>query len=300
MLWFGYGAGPQRFSDLIDFGTTDAAGRITRRDRFAAPYPSLVHDFIVTQNHVLFPVLPLTLDMGRVRKGSPPWAWEPDKGAFIGVMKRSEGVDSIRWFETEPSFVLHAMNAWEDGQKIHCELMEYPSAPFFPRADGSPGQATEARLTRWTIDPAGNTNAVTREQLDDVASEMPRFDERLAFRRYRHGWYVASLGTANNFNAIAHIDLATGRRTDRVLDPGDTADEPVFVPAFPGAPEGEGYVIALVYRAASNTSELLVLHAQDLAAAPAAVLKVPRRVPGGFHGSFVPAHPLPRPGPVNG
>src|SRR5205807_2272078 len=66
-------------------------------------------------------------------------------------------------------------------------------------------------------------------------------------------------------------------------------DEPVFVPRTPDAPEGDGYVIALVYRAARNASELLILHAQDVAGEPAAVLKVPRRVPAGFHGSFVPA-----------
>lgn len=182
------------------------------------------------------------------------------------------------------------MNAWEEGQKIHCELMEYPSAPIFPNADGSPGQDAQARLTRWTIDLAGNTNVSRREPLDDLASEMPRFDDRLAGRPYRHGWYLASVSSGNPlcFNAIAHIDLKTGKRTVRTLDPGDSADEPVFVPRCATAPEGDGYVISLAYRAATNTSELLILNAQDIAGEPAAVLKLPRRVPAGFHGSFVP------------
>lgn len=290
MVWFGYFAGPQRISNLIDYGVTDRTGNVTRRDRFAAPYASIIHDFMVTRNYVMFPVLPLTGDLGRAMKGLPPWAWEPDKGAFIGVLKRDSHVDSIRWFEVEPVFVLHAMNAWEDGERIHCELMEYPNAPVFPNADGSPGKEAEARLTRWSLDLGDSTNRARREQLDDLSSEMPRFDERQAGLPYRHGWYLANVGGKDlRFNAIAHIDFKTSRRAERRLDPGDSADEPIFVPRCPTSPEGDGYVIALVYRAATDTSELLILNAQDIAGEPAAVLKVPRRVPAGFHGNFVPA-----------
>ena len=290
LVWFGYFAGPQRFSNLIDYGVTDKTGKVTRRDRFAAPYASVIHDFMVTRNYVSFPVLPLTGDLQRAMKGLPPWAWEPAKGAFIGVLKRNASVDSIRWFEIEPVFALHSMNAWEDGDKIHCEVMEYPKAPVFPNADGSPGAHAQARLTRWTIDLAGNANQAKRQQLDDLNSEMPRFDERLAGLPYRHGWFLANTGSKEQpFNTIAHVDLKTGKREMRTLDAGDAADEPVFVPRCAAAPEGDGYVIALVYRAATNTSELLILNARDIAGEPVTVLKLPRRVPAGFHGNFVAA-----------
>ena len=54
------------------------------------------------------------------------------------------------------------------------------------------------------------------------------------------------------------------------------------MPRSASAPEGDGYIISVVYRAATNTSELLILNAQDIAGEPAAVLKVPRRVPARF------------------
>jgi carotenoid cleavage dioxygenase len=264
---------------------------VTRRDRFAAPYASVVHDFMVTRNHVMFPILPLTGDLERAKRGGPPMAWEPDKGAFIGVMKRNAGVASIRWFEIEPNYVFHPMNAWEEGMKLHCDVMEYPSAPVFPNADGSPGRDAQARLTRWTIDLAGNTNRAKREPIDDLPAEMPRVDERFTGRTYRHGWYLAN--TSNQcpleFNAIAHLDLKTGQRAERVFDSGDAPGEPVFVPRSATAPEGDGYIIALVHHAVANSAELLILNAQDIAGEPAAVLTVPRRVPAGFHGNFVPA-----------
>ena len=291
MVWFAYSAGPEPFSNLIDYGVTDPTGKVTRRDRFAAPYASMVHDFMVTRNYVLFPVMPLTGNLERAKQGLPPMAWDPAKGGFIGVMKRNANVDSIRWFEIEPRFFLHSMNAWEDGGKIHCEVTEFPHAPFFPNVDGSPGGYPEGRLTRWTIDLAGNSNRATREQIDDLNAEMPRVDERFAGQPYRHGWYMANIGSENPqiHNAIAHFDLHTGRHAVRVLGPADAAGEPVFVPRSSSAPEGDGYIIALVNRAATNTGELLILHAQDIAGEPAAVLKLPRHVPPGLHGNFVAA-----------
>lgn len=290
MLWMGYWVGPQPFSNLIDYGVTDKTGTVTRRDRFAAPYASVIHDFMMTRNYVIFPILPLTGDLQRAQNGLPPMAWEPARGAFLGVMKRNAHVDSIRWFEIEPRHALHAMNAWEDGEEIHCDVMEYPNAPVFPNADGSPGRDAQARLTRWTIDLAGKTNRAKREPIDDLPAEMPRVDERCAGLPYRHGWYLANTSNQDplEFNAIAHIDLKTGQRAERVLDPGDAAGEPIFVPRSASAPEGDGYIIALVHRAATNTGELLILDAQDIAGEPATVLKSPRRVPAGFHGNFVP------------
>jgi len=291
LVWFSYFAGPEPFSNLIDYGVTDHSGRIMRRDRFAAPFASMIHDFMVTRQYVLFPVLPLTGNLQRALKGLPPVAWDPHQGAFVGVMKRNARVDTIRWFEIEPNFIFHSMNAWVDGDKLHCEVTEFPQPPLFPNADGSPGRPTEGRLTRWTIDLAAPTNHAKREPIDDLNAELPRCDERRAGLPYRHGWYVANISNRNPLapDAVAHIDLKTGKRTQRTLDPGDAAGEPVFVPRAGSAPEGDGYVIALVHRAATNRGELLILHAQDIAGEPAAVLKLPRRVPAGFHGSFVAA-----------
>lgn len=100
MVFFGYNAaGP--FTPTLSYGTINAAGTVTRFDRFEAPYASMVHDFIVTENHLLFPVLPLTGSMDRAVSGKPPYAWEPDKGAYVGVMKRNGSPEDIVWFRAE-------------------------------------------------------------------------------------------------------------------------------------------------------------------------------------------------------
>lgn len=289
LVWFAYSAGEGRINRGIAYGVTDATGRITRRDLFEAPYCSMVHDFMVTRHHALFPILPLTGDFDRASRGGPIFAWEPEKGAYVGVLKRDAGVETIRWFEVAPNYVFHPMNGWEDGDKIHCDMMEYPSAPLFPRADGSRGSDTTARLVRWTIDLGAATNEIRRVPLDDLAGEFPRFDERFAGLPYRHGWFAANGGgqAVLATDSLAHIDHRTGKRSVRRFSPGDAVGEPIFVPKSPDAPEGDGWILAVIYRAAEDRSDLLILDAQNIEGEPAAVIEVPRRVPSGFHGNWV-------------
>jgi carotenoid cleavage dioxygenase len=289
MLFFGYGVGQVPLSAGMVYGAVDGTGCVTRRDRFEAPFASMVHDFMVTKNHVLFPILPLTLSLDRAINGLPPVAWEPDMGARVGVMARNARIDTIRWFTTDANYVFHVMNAWEDGNRVIADVMEYPNAPLFPNADGSAGAPARAILRRWTFDLAANTNTIKRETLDDMAGEFPRIDDRRAGLSYRHGWFAARSNNAPDvrYDAIAHIDQSTGRRAAHVLPAGDVTSEPVFVERSAKADEGDGWILAVVYRGSENRSDLVVLDAQNVEAGPIATAKLPRRVPFGFHGSWL-------------
>jgi carotenoid cleavage dioxygenase-like enzyme len=292
MVFFGYSAGGRSFfSDDVAYGVVDKTGRVTRLDMFKAPYSSMIHDFFVTKNHVAFPVLPLTGSLERAMHGKPAFAWEPEKGSHIGVMRRDGDVRSIRWFTTDPCYVFHPLNMWEEDTKIVADVMQYANAPFFPNADGSPGKPAGARLVRWTLDLAGNTNTIRQEKLDDMTGEFPRLDERYAGLPYRHGYYAASSINSEKivFDSVAHFDAKTGRRVLHTFAPGDAPGEPVFVPRTHDAPEGDGWLLAVVYRGETDTSDLVVFDAQDIVKGPIGIASLPRRVPFGFHGNWRPA-----------
>ena len=289
LVWFGYGVGAAPLSAGMSYGVTDASGKVTRRSDFQAPYSAMVHDFLVTENYVLFPIMPLTGSLERAMKGLPAYAWEPEKAVQVGVMRRDADVSTIRWFNAPASYVFHPMNAYEVDGKIVAEVCRYDAAPLFPLADGSPGQRTAARLTRWTFDLSGATDAIKEEAIDDLDSEFPRFDERLAGSAYRHGWYAADPTNSKSvkLNAIAHIDLKTGQRQVYALNGGDLTSEPVFTPRSDDAAEGDGWLTAVVWRAGENRSDMLVFDALDIAKGPIGVAELPRRVPFGFHGNWV-------------
>jgi carotenoid cleavage dioxygenase-like enzyme len=294
LVFFGYNAaGP--LSPTLSFGSIDASGGLTRFEKFQAPYASMVHDFIVTENHLLFPVLPIAGSMARAIAGQPPYAWEPDKGAYVGMVKRNGSAEDIVWFRGESCYVFHVMNAWEEGGRIIADVMQFEEAPLFPHPDGSPTDPNKsrARLARWTFDVAGNTDRFQQTYLDDLSGEFPRIDDRRAGFASGHGWYACANPDLPMFGALAglvHVD-GNGKRLARYLLPaGDTISEPVFVERSRDAAEGDGWLLAVIWRARENCSDLAVFNAADVATGPVALVHLGHRVPDGFHGNWVAAN----------
>ena len=105
----------------------------------------------------------ITGSMERAMRGKPPYAWEPEKGAYVGVMKRNGSAKDIVWFRAESCYVFHVMNAWEEGNRIIADVMQFEEAPLFTHPDGSKTdpEKSRARYCRWTFDLAGNTDRFT-------------------------------------------------------------------------------------------------------------------------------------------
>ena len=227
LVFFAYAAdGPM--TSTIAYGVADRAGRLIRRETFQAPYCSMIHDFLVTREHVLFPVLPLSGDADRAAAGGPGYAWEPGKGAFVGVMRRDTGASSLRWFCLEPNYVYHVMNAFDRDGTVVADVMQFDTAPLFPNVDGSFRPPAAAVLTRWTFDMDAPTDQGRQAPLDDMPGEFPRFDERRSGLPYRHGWLAGQITRPGSLwsDSLAHIDLATGRREIWALPDGDAVSEP--------------------------------------------------------------------------
>lgn len=293
MIFFGYSA-KGRFTPDLSLHVVDRDGALERSQWFKAPYPSMVHDFVVTRDWIVLPIFPLTGSMERAMKGLPPYAWEPDKGTHVALIPRQGSVDQARWFSADPCYVFHPMNAFDtaDG-KVVCDMMKYPVAPLFPAPDGRPasGAAPTATLVRWTIDPKGSSDSLTEQALDDHAGEFPRLDERFTGLPYRHGYFVVGEVTDAGRDkrlrdGLAHIDHHNGRIERWMPEAGDHCGEPVFVPRTPDAEEGDGFVLSVIYRAASCCSDLAVFDARNLQHGPLALAHLSHRVPAGFHGNW--------------
>ena len=91
-----------------------------------APYAGMVHDFVITRDYVLFPIFPLTCDMSRIAKFGFPFAFDSAAGAFIGVLKRGAPVSEIRWLEAPVCYVYHYLNAWNEGDRVTFDSIDFP------------------------------------------------------------------------------------------------------------------------------------------------------------------------------
>jgi carotenoid cleavage dioxygenase-like enzyme len=273
--FFGYGFAPP----YLTYHRADASGRLVQSEVIDGAGPSMMHDFAITESRVVFMDLPIVFSPEQVEQGRFPYEWSDDYGARLGVMPRGGRGGDVRWFEVQPCYVFHPLNAFDDGDRVVMDVARYPEL-----WRGSAERFGPAYLHRWTIDLAAGK--VDEQGLDDRAVEFPRVDDRRTGLRHRYGYAVGSaVNVADSPTALVKYDLATGASEIHDFGPNRSAAEGVFAPA--GAGEEEGWILAFVYDAASDASELVILDASAFAGPPAAVIRLPQRVPFGFHGSWI-------------
>jgi carotenoid cleavage dioxygenase len=182
--------------------------------------------------------------------------------------------------------VFHPLNAHDDGDKVVLDVVRYDR--MFDAKRLGPDDSAPL-LWRWTIDTA--TGTVREEQLSDQPMEFPRVDDRVVGRAHRWGYgsEIRRSDLDNGFGGnLIRIDGKSGAMTRVELGAGRIGGEWVMVPRHDGAAEDDGWLMTLVYDAAIDRSELLVLPAADPADGPVARVLLPNRVPLGFHGNWVP------------
>ena len=271
---------------FLRYHALDARGMLVKTEPIALPNPVMVHDFAITNRSIVFLDLPVVFDMELVGKQPFPFAWRPEHGARVGVMPRTGGSDDVVWCEVEPCYVYHPLNAYDDPDgNVVIDVVRYPD--MFHAERFGPGATASPTLDRWTVDLA--TRRVTTERVDDISQEFPRIDERLTGRVHRYG-YTAEVSVGEHwtgFGALRKHDLVAGTVERHDPGAGRQAAEPVFVPASPDAGEDDGWILSVVYDAGRDGSDLVIVDATDFTAPPVATVHLRRRVPFGFHGSWV-------------
>jgi carotenoid cleavage dioxygenase-like enzyme len=291
MLFFGYAP----FPPFLTYHVADRTGALTRSEAIDVAWPSMMHDFAITKDYVIFMLCPVVFDFESLQRGGSLFSWQPERGAKLGVMPRSGGNADVRWFDIDPCFVFHPMNAFAENGVVTLDVARYEQLLFMdPTSSRDPGWRDKnvARLHRFEIDL--NKGAVRSTPLDDGDGEFPRVDERRLGRKHRYG-YMALTGPEGCpsgvpvWTSVRKYDLERGTTETRDFGAGNGVGEPLFVPRTEQAAEDDGYVLVLNYDQERDASAFFVLDARDLRGEPLAEIRIPHRVPYGFHGNWVPA-----------
>ncbi|MCT7661710.1 carotenoid oxygenase family protein [Mycobacterium deserti] len=272
--FFGYG---NIFQPHVTYHRAGADGELTINRPLEVPALTMMHDFALTANHVVFMDLPIVFSLEVAMSGGDmPYRWDDGYGARLGVLRRDDPYGEVRWFDIDPCYVFHVANAYDVGNSLVLQAVRYPEL----WRDTS-GFEADGVLWSWTIDL--QTGEVDERQLDDRAVEFPRIDDRLATLPAR---YTVSVGDAN----WVRYDLGTGdaveHRFGSVDAPGGPG-EAVFVPGAGPADESSGYYLGYVYDPTRDGSDLVIVDASDFAGDPVVRIKLPQRVPYGFHGNWI-------------
>jgi carotenoid cleavage oxygenase len=260
-------------------------GSIRKVVEVPVPGRIMLHDVGITDSSILILDLPVTFQLEALGAGYPfPYQWDPEYQPRVGVLPREGTAEDVRWAEVEPCYVFHPLNAYDlpDG-RIVMDVSRHPK--MFATDLNGPDEGAPT-LDRWTIDPAAGK--VLEERLDDRGQEFPRIDERLVGKPHRYGYCATFETHPVSHGVLIKHDVERGTTMPHDFGPGRASGEGVFIPRTDDASEDDGWVMSLVYDATTDRSDLVILDAQDFAGEPVATVHLPRRVPYGFHGNWVP------------
>ena len=249
----------------------------------------MVHDMSLTAAYALIYDLPVCLDLEAAMAGSPfPFAWDPDHPARVGLLPRGGDADDVTWCEAPQAFVFHPVNAYDDDGRVVVDLCRYER--MFDADRLGPGGDSAPVLARWVVD--GSSGTVTETVIDERAHEYPTHDPRFGTRRHRYAYTADGL----DLGPTKRVDVDTGEVVVHDHGPGRFGAEPLLVPRD-GDEEGDGWLLVCVNDRSGGPAELVVLDGLEPEAPPVARVHLPRRVPDGFHGSWVSDASVPPPAP---
>jgi carotenoid cleavage oxygenase len=273
----------------VEVTILDAAARVRSARRVTMGGAVSLHDCAITERFIVLLDLPVIFDLEAAAGGASfPYRWQEGYHARVGLLPRDGDSTTPVWHDVEPCYVFHPLNAFDvaGGDGIVLDVVRHESmfrSQLLGPAEGLP------TLERWHLD--GRGGAVKEERLDDRGQEFPRVDERRVGLAHRFG-YAAAVGATVDVvgteSVLLRHDLERGTSEARSFGAGAQVGEAVFVPRHEDAGEDDGWVLALASTPESDTSALYVLHAADIAGEPQAVVELPRRVPAGFHGNWIP------------
>lgn len=288
-MFFDYG----REAPYMHYGTVNGDGDLTTFMPVELPGPRMPHDMWISSKHSILHDLPLIWDETAFKAGRVKLRFEESWPARFAVIPRHGSADDIRWVEFEPCYILHTINAWEEGDWLHmtgCRIKPYQSANGEPDLQSivtiMGRHKLNACLYRWSVNLK---TGETREGLIDDRwnAEFPTWNNRFMGSSMKYA-YMTHIVTEPlvHFAGLIKYDMDTGESQYYSDGDGYTYSESPFAPADNATSEDHGYLISFVRNSADEKSEVHIFDARDIEPGPVCKLTLPCRVPEGFHATW--------------
>lgn len=301
MVAFGYES-EGHGSNVVTMFEFTPQGRKVWDAKIEVPYVGMLHDFAVTENYIVFYVIPMTIDQPQMDRGGIHWSWDGTKPTYFGFVRRGGDGKDVRWIEGPTRSATHVMGAFDDADRlvVDVEMSMSNPFPFMPMRDGSRWDpvAGTSHITRLTVDLKNRRpSAYGIEQMYPHVGALPRQDDRYNTVHYRYGFLgcpdpAARPGTGG----ACYARFDNQNRTSTLFNAGTETSlaECCFAPKSENAPEAAGYLMGLATRnTEAGRADLVILDAEHLEDGPVATVHLPMRAPPQVHGWWVPEWQMP-------
>ncbi len=263
-------------------------------DRAVVPMPAtpMVHDFLITENHLVLILPPYNFDASNGGSFLDSFEWQPEKGGRALIINKND-LSAQKIVEIPAFWVFHFANGFEDSNGDICfdaPLYQSPdimTSVFTEVMRGNEVASQGSELMQCKLNPltgAFEMNAVA----EAIGSEFPRIDQRR--QGQRHGFTTLMKGVEGEayrgLNQVLRVDHDNQSTEAYAFGASEMAEEHVFVPDPASDKEGQGWLIGTSLDFERNTSSLNVFNAERLADGPVAVMEMDYVIPLGLHGNF--------------
>ena len=293
LCFFDYGMRPP----YMRYGVVGPEGAVRHFVSIDLPGPRLPHDMAISERHSILMDLPLVNDPQAAKAGRFRLLFDRNMPSRFGVIPRYGAAEQIRWFEADPCFIYHSINAYDDGDEVVMDVCRVTKPQPRSDLDGPLAQMLsylrmDAHLYRYRFNL--RTGLTSERMIDDDNSEFPSVNQGMIGRRSRFAYnmHISSEKTLL-FDGLMKYDVDSGAAETHWFGDGRWGSEAPFAPRPGATAEDDGYLVSYVFDEREGHSDVEVLDARDVAAGPVCTIKLPVRVPLGFHATWVPGERLP-------
>jgi carotenoid cleavage dioxygenase len=295
LLFFNYST----TAPYMHYGVVDTEDNLVHYIDVPLPGPRLPHDMAFTENYAILNDLPLFWSPEALAAGKYASRFHRELPSRLAVVPRRGRTEDIVWFEAEPTYVLHWVNAYEEGNEIVLDGF-FQRDPEPPAGDGTfyqrmfrflDNDKMGPKLHRWRLNLS--TGITKEEDLSDTTTEFGMINGRHAGRRYRYTYAATSLPGWFLFNGVVKHDAETGAEERFSLPEGVYASETAMAPRVGSTDEDDGYLVTITSDMNRDLSECLVFDARRLSDGPVARVQLPERVSSGTHSTWAPGSAIP-------
>ena len=269
------------------------AGKVVQQHDHRIPGFAFIHDFAITPNYCLFfqnPVSfnPLPYLLG-FRGAAECIKFHSDRPTKIWLIPRDPSQE-VQVIETEPCFVFHHANAFEQGDELIVDSVCYETFPGIDHNLNYQEIDFDARppAQLWRFHLNLKTKTAQRNLLVERSCEFPFIHPDRIGKPHQCIFLAAAhqpQGDAPQ-QAIIKVDPEYGEQEFWSAAPKGFLGEPVFVPRPGSTQEDDGWVLTLVYDAEHNRTDIVILDGTCLEKGAIARLHLKHHIPYGLHGSF--------------
>ncbi len=286
LLFFNYSKHPP----YMHYGVVGPDRKLAHYVPIPLPGPRLPHDMMFTPNWSIFCDFPLFWDAELLKRDVHVTRLHEGMPSRFALIPRHGQPEDIRWFEADPTFVLHFINAYEDGDEVVLDGY-FEEDPYPPPIENGGEYAHmmayvdehsfKPKLHRWRFNLADGTTK--EERLDDRILEFGVINQQFLGLPYRYAYSTTSKPGWFLFTGFVKHDLHTGESWDVMLDEGRYGSEAPFAPRLGAVDEDDGYLVSFITDENRGTSECLLIDCKRFAEGPVCRIALPHKISSGTH-----------------